>query len=44
MVKQLLTLPTNPEPHDAADALAVALCHAQVLSNRNRIRTGIISA
>ena len=44
MVRQLLTVPTNPEPHDAADALAVALCHAQVLSNRNRIRTGIISA
>ena len=27
MVQQLLNLPTRPEPHDAADALAVALCH-----------------
>ena len=27
MVRLLLSLPTVPEPHDAADALAVAICH-----------------
>ena len=29
MVKLLLGLDTVPSPHDAADALAVAICHAQ---------------
>ena len=29
MVKILLGLDTVPSPHDAADALAVAICHAQ---------------
>jgi len=28
MVKLLLGLDTTPSPHDAADALAVAICHA----------------
>ncbi len=28
MVQSLLGLPEPPEPHDAADALAVAVCHA----------------
>lgn len=27
MVRMLLSLPRVPEPHDAADALAVAICH-----------------
>jgi crossover junction endodeoxyribonuclease RuvC len=27
MVRLLLSLPAAPEPHDAADALAVAICH-----------------
>src|SRR5262249_50821399 len=27
MVKLMLGLPTAPRPHDAADALAVAICH-----------------
>jgi crossover junction endodeoxyribonuclease RuvC len=27
MVRVLLSLPAVPEPHDAADALAVAICH-----------------
>jgi crossover junction endodeoxyribonuclease RuvC len=27
MVKILLKLPTIPQPHDAADALAIAICH-----------------
>ena len=29
MVRSLLRLPAAPEPHDASDALAVAICHAQ---------------
>jgi len=36
MVRSLLDLPFCPEPADAADALAVALCHAQV--SRARVR------
>jgi crossover junction endodeoxyribonuclease RuvC len=28
MVKLILGLPAVPSPHDAADALAVAICHA----------------
>lgn len=31
MVAVLLELPAPPEPHDAADAIAVALCHANQL-------------
>lgn len=37
MVKQLLVLDSAPEPHDAADALAVALCHSQVMAHQSRI-------
>lgn len=29
MVRLILNLPTAPQPDDAADALAIALCHAQ---------------
>ena len=28
MIKVMLALAEPPEPHDAADALAVAICHA----------------
>jgi len=35
MVRSLLNLPQVPEPADAADALAVALCHAQALRVRD---------
>ncbi len=31
MVQRLLNLPTIPEPEDAADALALAICHAQAM-------------
>jgi crossover junction endodeoxyribonuclease RuvC len=31
MVKLILGLPRAPSPHDAADALAVAICHSQML-------------
>ena len=37
MVKTLLALSTLPEPHDAADALAVAICHFNHASFANRI-------
>jgi len=36
MVKSLLGLPNAPQPTDAADALAVALCHAQASRARDR--------
>lgn len=32
MIKLLLGLPEIPTPHDAADALAVAICHSHVLA------------
>ena len=37
MVKTLLSLTTVPEPHDAADALAVAICHFHHTCFANRI-------
>lgn len=37
MVSSLLGLTEYPEPADAADALAVALCHAQLSQARERI-------
>lgn len=36
MVQRLLALPAPPEPHDAADALAVALCHIHTEGARRR--------
>jgi crossover junction endodeoxyribonuclease RuvC len=37
MVRSLLALPDTPQPADAADALAVALCHAQASRARERL-------
>jgi len=37
MVKTLLTLGSVPEPHDAADALAVAICHFHHAAYAERI-------
>lgn len=37
MVKTLLALEAVPEPHDAADALAVAICHFHHAAFTNRI-------
>jgi crossover junction endodeoxyribonuclease RuvC len=37
MVQLLLDLDTLPHPDDAADALAVALCHGQSREFRERI-------
>lgn len=41
MVRALLSMAETPEPPDAADALAVALCH--VHTQQARIRLGIFS-
>jgi crossover junction endodeoxyribonuclease RuvC len=38
MVKMLLNLPEIPKPDDAADALALAICHAN--SKRMDLLTG----
>jgi crossover junction endodeoxyribonuclease RuvC len=40
MVKVLLCLSQPPEPSDAADALAVALCHAHIHLARARVARG----
>src|SRR6266567_6401945 len=37
MVRVLLSLATVPEPHDAADALAVAICHFHHAGIRQRL-------
>lgn len=39
MVKTLLSLATVPEPYDAADALAVAICHFHHATSAQRIPT-----
>ena len=38
MVRMLLHLPDLPRPADAADALAVAICHQQAARLRGRLR------
>jgi crossover junction endodeoxyribonuclease RuvC len=40
MVKVLLGLPAVPAPHDAADALAVAICHVHS-HTLERVRAGL---
>ena len=40
MVRALLSMSETPEPADAADALAVALCHVQTAQFRARIDAG----
>ena len=44
MVRVLLKLREVPEPADAADALAVALCHAQLARARERLATSAAQA
>ena len=39
MVKVLLGLNAVPEPDDAADALAVAICHLQTIAVRQKLGT-----
>jgi crossover junction endodeoxyribonuclease RuvC len=40
MVRALLSMSETPEPPDAADALAVALCHVQAARFRARMESG----
>ena len=40
MVRAMLRLSETPEPADAADALAVALCHVQVMEAEARMAAG----
>ncbi|HBT46635.1 MAG TPA: crossover junction endodeoxyribonuclease RuvC [Peptococcaceae bacterium] len=40
MVQDILKLPEPPAPDDAADALAVAVCHAAYQSFRERVEGG----
>ena len=44
MVRILLKLPTVPEPHDAADALAIAICHFHHAVSAQRILAAQIKA
>jgi crossover junction endodeoxyribonuclease RuvC len=37
MVRALLSMTETPEPADAADALALALCHIQIAESKERI-------
>jgi crossover junction endodeoxyribonuclease RuvC len=39
MVQALLKLPSPPKPEDAADALALAICHANSMQTLNLIGT-----
>lgn len=43
MVRALLGMSETPEPADAADALAVALCHVQAAQFRARLSAGATS-
>jgi len=40
MVKRLLELEQIPKPDDAADALAIAICHARVANSRINFKGG----
>jgi crossover junction endodeoxyribonuclease RuvC len=41
MVRSMLRLSETPEPADAADALAVALCHIQIAQSQARLSAGL---
>ncbi len=43
MVRALLNMTETPEPADAADALAVALCHIQIAEGRERLAVSLTS-
>jgi crossover junction endodeoxyribonuclease RuvC len=44
MVRALLNMPETPEPADAADALAVALCHIQIAESKGRLGGSLASS
>jgi crossover junction endodeoxyribonuclease RuvC len=41
MVKLLLKMRSVPTPHDAADALAIAICHMHHAGSRDRIEKAL---
>lgn len=41
MVRVLLRMKTAPQPHDAADALAIAICHFHHAGVQNKIKLAI---
>lgn len=41
MVRLLLRMKTAPQPHDAADALAIAICHFHHAGVQNKIKLAI---
>jgi crossover junction endodeoxyribonuclease RuvC len=43
MVRALLSMTETPEPADAADALAVALCHIQIAEGKERLGASVTS-
>jgi crossover junction endodeoxyribonuclease RuvC len=42
MVRLLLRMKEVPQPHDAADALAIAICHFHHAGTRNKINKAIL--
>lgn len=42
MVRLLLRMKEAPQPHDAADALAIAICHFHHAGTRNKINKAIL--
>jgi Crossover junction endodeoxyribonuclease RuvC len=44
MVRALLSMTEIPEPSDAADALAVALCHLQAEQSRRRFNLPVVNS
>ena len=42
MVRNILKLENEPKPHDAADALAVALCHIHTAGTQQKLKAGEI--
>ena len=42
MVRLLLRMKEIPQPHDAADALAIAICHFHHAGTRNKINNAIL--
>ena len=44
MVRALLNMTETPEPADAADALAVALCHIQIAEGKERLAVSLASS
>lgn len=44
MVRALLSMTETPEPADASDALAIALCHIQIAEAKERLGISLVAA